>query len=72
MQGELKVTVIATGFATEKSGQMDVFDPESEPTPAYTAPTFGSLPSSLEPIGEPASKFDSEDLDIPAFLRNRR
>ncbi|HEY8739891.1 MAG TPA: cell division protein FtsZ, partial [Candidatus Dormibacteraeota bacterium] len=72
MQGEVKVTVVATGFGIERTGQMDVFDPEAEPSPAYAAPTFGSLPSSLEPIGEPASKFDSEDLDIPAFLRNRR
>ncbi|MDQ6747787.1 MAG: cell division protein FtsZ [Candidatus Dormibacteraeota bacterium] len=72
MQGEIKVTVIATGFASERSGQMDVFDPEAEPSPAYKAPTFGSLQSNAEPIAEPAPTFDSEDLDIPAFLRNRR
>jgi cell division protein FtsZ len=71
MQGEIKVTVIATGFANEKAGQMDVFEPEDEPTPAYTSPSFGALPRS-EPVTESAATFDSEDLDIPAFLRNRR
>jgi cell division protein FtsZ len=71
LQGEVKITVIATGFGPEKSGQMDVFEPESDPVPSY-APTFGSLPSTPDPIAEPAPTFDSEDLDIPAFLRNRR
>jgi cell division protein FtsZ len=71
MQGEVKVTVVATGFGMERSGQMDAFEPETESTPEY-APSFGSLPARSEPIAEPAPTFDSEDLDIPAFLRNRR
>jgi cell division protein FtsZ len=69
MQGEVKVTVVATGFGIEKTGQLDVFEPEEEPSPAYTAPTFGT--TRPQPA-EPAPTFDSEDLDIPAFLRNRR
>jgi cell division protein FtsZ len=62
LQGEVKVTVIATGFSAERAGQMEAFVEQ----PAAAAPTFGS------PAARPAPNFDSEDLDIPAFLRNRR
>jgi cell division protein FtsZ len=64
MQGEVKVTVIATGFSAERAGQMDVFTAEPASTPSY-APSARSGPA-------PTPTFDSEDLDIPAFLRNRR
>ncbi|MGI8608805.1 MAG: cell division protein FtsZ [Candidatus Dormibacteria bacterium] len=72
MQGEVKVTVVATGFGIERGGQMDAFEPEDEALPARREPTYGALPGRVEPLAEPAPTFDSEDLDIPAFLRNRR
>ncbi|MHB8508251.1 MAG: cell division protein FtsZ [Candidatus Dormibacteria bacterium] len=68
MQGEVKVTVIATGFNGERSGQMDAFTPE-----ATTPQTFGTVnPASSRPAAPAAPAFDNDDLDIPAFLRNRR
>jgi len=61
MQGEVKVTVIATGFSAERAGQLEAFVEQ----PAAAA-VFGTRPA------RPAPAFDTEDLDIPAFLRNRR
>jgi hypothetical protein len=55
--------VVATGFSADRVGQMDAFE-ASDGTRAY-APK--------EKEGAAATPtFDSEDLDIPAFLRNRR
>jgi cell division protein FtsZ len=70
MQGEVKVTVIATGFSPERAGQMEAFE-----TPAAASATFGvreTLPPSRIPAAAAAPTFDADDLDIPAFLRNRR
>jgi cell division protein FtsZ len=64
MQGEVKVTVIATGFSSDRIGQMEAFA-AGEPA-ATPAPAFGT------PAARPTPTFDSDDLDIPAFLRNRR
>jgi cell division protein FtsZ len=65
LQGEVKVTVVATGFTSERVGQMDAFE-VSDSARAYA-------PATREKEGVPATPtFDSEDLDIPAFLRNRR
>ena len=66
LQGEVKVTVVATGFSAERVGQLDAFDAGDE-TPAYATPTPREGKA-----GAPTPTFDSEDLDIPAFLRNRR
>jgi cell division protein FtsZ len=65
MQGEVKVTVVATGFSADRVGQLDAFE-GVEGEPAYTA---GSRAEREE---APTPTFDSDDLDIPAFLRNRR
>ena len=67
MKGEVKITVIATGF----TGQIDVlgtlaYEPSARPViseqrqPAFTVG------------GRPAGPFNADDLDIPAFLRDRR
>jgi cell division protein FtsZ len=70
MQGEVKVTVIATGFTGERLGQLDVFAGEDEsPVAAYEPPARVTPPARKE---EATPTFDSDDLDIPAFLRNRR
>jgi cell division protein FtsZ len=65
LQGEVKVTVVATGFSSERVGQMDAFE-ASDTARAYAPPSKekGAVPAT--------PTFDSEDLDIPAFLRNRR
>lgn len=62
MQGEVKITVIATGF----SGNVDVVG------------TMASYETSARPLAQerdrvPAySSINMDDLDIPAFLRDRR
>jgi cell division protein FtsZ len=66
LQGEVKVTVVATGFSAERVGQLDAFD-AGETTPAFERPTPREAKA-----GAPTPTFDSDDLDIPAFLRNRR
>ncbi len=65
MKGEVKITVIATGF----TGHIDVlgtlaYEPAARPVPsASPAFTIG---------GRPATAANADDLDIPAFLRDRR
>src|ERR1700730_9385496 len=66
LQGEVKVTVVATGFSAERVGQLDAFD-AGDTTPAFERPTPREGRQ-----GTPTPTFDSDDLDIPAFLRNRR
>jgi cell division protein FtsZ len=73
MQGEIKVTVIATAYTDERVGQMDVFAGEEDATvPAYEPQRAAVGGSSREKDKESTPTFDSDDLDIPAFLRNRR
>jgi cell division protein FtsZ len=63
LQGEVKVTVVATGFSADRVGQMDAFEASDR--------TYA--PQTREKEASPATPtFDSDDLDIPAFLRNRR
>ena len=54
MQGEVKITVIATGFGGERMREPSVADAHR---PAEVAPKFGMDVA--------------EDINIPAFLRNR-
>ncbi|HEV3231368.1 MAG TPA: cell division protein FtsZ [Candidatus Dormibacteraeota bacterium] len=69
MQGEVKVTVIATGFSADRVGQMDAFEAPAA-TPAFGTPT--PVPAARPAAPAAAPTFDADDLDIPAFLRNRR
>ncbi len=65
LQGEVRITVIATGFAPE-SGEMQVETPRIAPLKRPSSkPTFSAAPS------EPAPK-SSGGLDIPEFLQRRR
>ena len=65
MNGEVKITVIATGF----TGAIDVvgtlaYEPAARPTPLERpAPAYAT---------RSAQSFNPNDLDIPAFLRDRR
>ncbi len=63
MQGELRITVIATGFTHEVRPQT-----MSKPTAArrIAAPSVGSPPPVAEPKNKPTG------LDIPEFLQRRR
>jgi cell division GTPase FtsZ len=55
MQGEIKVTVIATGFGGKT--QVEARAQQQEQRKTFERPEFGS-----EDLG---------DINIPAFLRNR-
>jgi cell division protein FtsZ len=65
MQGEIRITVIATGF----SGEAPPPPPpatkfRNQPAPAATPPA-----APTQPVAEPKNK---SGLDIPEFLRGRR
>ncbi len=67
MQGEVKITVIATGFGRNirpvaQQASAPISDPAQQPE--YPRPLVESRPVSYVT--------DDEDLNIPAFLRNRR
>jgi cell division protein FtsZ len=66
MQGEVKVTVVATGFSADRVGQLDAFEGVD------SAPSYAASTPRREEEEAPTPTFDSDDLDIPAFLRNRR
>jgi cell division protein FtsZ len=66
MKGEVKITVIATGF----TGHIDVlgtlaYEPAARPVASAERPTFVIPPRGSMPL-------NPDDLDIPAFLRDRR
>jgi len=71
-EGEIKITVVATGF--DESQVTIRKDGMSAPRPAGGSSSFGrrvlgSAPASQTPGEE---KSPADDLDIPAFLRNRK
>jgi cell division protein FtsZ len=72
LQGEVKVTVIATGFTQQLDvlGQQ-VYEPAARPLQSQTLFT-SEPPGQRVAAGYTAASYDPEDLDIPAFLRDRR
>ncbi|GLX68269.1 cell division protein FtsZ [Paenibacillus glycanilyticus] len=72
LKDEIKVTVIATGFeskptaATRRAPQPQA-EPEARPTPTPASASQQAAP--VKPFGASTS---SDQLEIPAFLRNRR
>jgi len=69
MQGEVKITVIATGFGRKtRATTQTTMTPAADPTPAPAQQEY------QRPLVETRPQFttDEEDLNIPAFLRNRR
>jgi len=76
MADEVRVTVIATGF--ERTGvtrRIEVPKPRTESRPVYAADLRESEPAALAP-NKPTADFqprtiNTDDLDIPTFLRNR-
>lgn len=65
MEDEIKITVIATGFDLGSEGSSAQFSAVSRPAEERSIAVAG------RPAPTPAS-FDADDLDIPAFLRDRR
>jgi len=58
MSGEVKITVVATGFATGTETSREIDEQYSRPAPVEEVPAYRG--------------FDPSNLDIPAFLRGRR
>ena len=88
--GMVKVTLIATGFDTNKVNQQQqnrsrIFPAAVAPTPPQAQPQPVQRPAQQQPAQRPApqpptqpqqrpapSFSNTDDLDIPPFLRNRR
>jgi cell division protein FtsZ len=58
MSGEVKITVVATGFAVGAEASREIEEQYSRPAPVEDVPVYKG--------------FDPSNLDIPAFLRGRR
>ena len=58
MSGEVKITVVATGFVVGAETSREIEEQYSRPAPVDDAPVYKG--------------FDPSNLDIPAFLRGRR
>jgi cell division protein FtsZ len=72
-EGELKITVVATGF--DESQVTIRKDGMSAPRPSGGSSSFGRRVLGSSPSAPAASgdeKSPADDLDIPAFLRNRK
>jgi len=58
MSGEVKITVVATGFVVGAEPSREIEEQYSRPAPVEDVPVYKG--------------FDPSNLDIPAFLRGRR
>lgn len=80
MQGEVRITVIATGFNNMSefgnSGSSSVATAAPTPsrriTPLGRPSSIGSAPSEMPPLTPDSRPSVSPDLDIPDFLQRRR
>ena len=78
MGDEVRVTVIATGFErTGTTRRIEVPKPRLESRPVYAADLRDSEPAAIAINNKPAAAdfqprtINTDDLDIPTFLRNR-
>jgi cell division protein FtsZ len=71
-EGEIKITVVATGF-DESQVTVRGANSASAPRPTSTSSSFGRRVLGSQPnTAAPEEKSAADDLDIPAFLRNRK
>lgn len=66
MEGEVRVTVIATGFNGESSEELLEREVQSEPN------TFAPIPKHLGERSRPSEPSDRGRIEIPDFLQRRR
>ena len=71
-EGEIKITVVATGF--DESQVTIRSNGASAPRPSTSSGSFGRRVLGSAPVAPvaPEEKTPADDLDIPAFLRNRK
>ncbi|MDY7019958.1 MAG: cell division protein FtsZ [Cyanobacteriota bacterium] len=68
LQGEVKITVIATGFSNEKQQSVPTNREAATPSPRNTPPS----PTPPQQPKSPEQQPQQPGLDIPDFLRRRR
>lgn len=76
MSGEVKITVIATGFETEgreRSGRKGTENnlSASQPTTQSTTSGFGSFGFNMNQPENEEPQAENDELDIPAFIRRK-
>jgi cell division protein FtsZ len=76
LQDEVKVTVIATGFTKEKEDEEYGYPRTQESKMPYTPPRFNrdqdeDRQEPTQPKQQPQPESDEDQLDIPAFIRNK-
>lgn len=70
LQGEVRITVIATGFTGDAPPPRATPEPVKKPVPAPVDKP--SVPSATQPVRENEPKTRNSGLDIPEFLQRRR
>jgi cell division protein FtsZ len=71
MDGEIRITVIATGFSQKSHPAIPPqITKKNQPSIAPPRPSVNT--SSSPPIAQPENKFSKPGLDIPDFLQRRR
>lgn len=70
LQGEVRITVIATGFTGDVPSPRATQEPAKRPTPAPVDKP--SAPPVAQPVRENEPKTRNSGLDIPEFLQRRR
>ncbi len=72
-EGEIKITVVATGFDESQVTLRGNTNGPAAPRPSSSSSSFGRRVLGSAPAAPaPEEKNPADDLDIPAFLRNRK
>ena len=68
--GEIKITVVATGF-NEETNQRHMEVAKHTPNTPFGKKFIGHQSSLSHPAPSPRQQESQSDLDVPAFLRNK-
>ena len=80
MEGQVRITVLATGFENQECPAVPAKADEKREAPAAAAPAVAAAPEPQPEVKEEQPKrtpfqeeptYDEDDIDIPAFLRRR-
>jgi cell division protein FtsZ len=70
LSGEVRITVIATGFASKPTGEANLPPQMKKPLTSFGSTSSANTSLSSAPASEP--KLSKPSLDIPDFLQRRR
>jgi len=72
MHDQIKITVIATGFDSQRQTLKEFMSPAlNKPTQVNSQPIINSVQEPPLPTEEPAAQEEDDTWDIPAFLRQK-